>query len=785
MRVSGRGLHTPARSKAAGVETLRNIRVRTGDIFMFYRYRTAPVACVSFLLFIFIGMEAQGSEVRGKVIFRNNGATINGVEVSLSPLGLTVTTNNDGNYSFPNVPPGVYEVSGHLHTLAGESLKIEVVDGEDTVADLQLMFFSRTETITVTASGREIPLFDAFQSVSTLNSLELSRQSSFGLGDIVDKEPGVHKRGFGPGSSRPVVRGFDGDRVLVLSDGLPTGTLSSQSGEHAEPVDSVNMDRVEIVKGPATLLYGSNAIGGVVNLVSAHHLLHESPHPGLRGQFTTVGGTNDNQAAVHGNTEYGYKNWLVWASGSRNVASDYRSPEGRVDNSKTRMTSASLGFGWFGRQPFFNMGYSFNTGRLGIPFAGDFHRHEEEENEHGHNGRDHGGHDLEENEYTRVDESFMRQDVRFNTGARDLDFVFNEIRLSANFSRWIHRELEKEETATSFDNKLFNIRTTLTQHPYKALTGVIGFQVFHRDYVAEGEEALSPPITGNGVALFTLQEIDLESARLQFGARIDHARYNPNGLPSRAFIGLSGAAGVHAPLRENTAFIANFTHSHRAPAMEELYNYGPHIGNLAFEIGNTGLKREQANGVDISLRHRNVRVNAEANFYYYSIQDFVYLRLTGETEHGLNVAVFSQDNARFLGGEALLDMELRPELWFSVSLDRVSAELTATGIPLPRIPPMRGKLGLDARWREFIFKPEIVLAAAQDNVYPTEARTARYVTVDFNASYMLARGHVLHVFSLNVSNIGNRLYRNHLSFIKDLAPEPGRGLRFSYSLRLF
>ena len=757
---------------------------------MFYGCKPATGAGFLFLLFLFFGAQAQGSEVRGKVTFRSNGTPVNGAEVIISPLGWSTTTDSGGNYSFSNIPQGIYEIAAHLHAMTGDPRKIEVTDGENAVADLLLTIFTSRTEITVTASGREIPMFDAFQSVSALDSLELSRQSSFGLGDVVDGEPGVHKRSFGPGSARPVVRGFDGDRVLVLSDGLPTGTLSSQSGEHAEPVDSANLDRVEVVKGPATLLYGSNAIGGVVNLVSEHHLRHENPHPGLRGQLTTTGGTNDHQAAVHGNTEYGYKNWLVWSGASRQVASDYHSPEGRVDNSKTRMTSGSIGLGWFGDRPFFNLGYSFNKGRLGIPYAGEFHHHEndddgddDDEGEHGHH-HDHG-----EDDIARVDETFTRQDVRFNVGARELNSVFEEIRLSANFSRWMHRELElengEEEVATSFDNKLFNLRTTFTQRPYKALTGVLGFQVFHRDYVAEGEEALAPPTDGNGVAVFALEEIDLKSARLQLGARMDNTRYDPASLPSRAFTGFSGAAGVHVPLWENTAFVANFTHSYRAPAIDELYNYGPHIGNLAFEIGDPNLKRERSDGIDLSLRRRSSRVNAEANFYFYSISDFVYLHLTGETEHGLNVAAFSQANARFIGGEALLGVELRPDLWFNASVDRVSAELTATGTPLPRIPPLRGRLGLDARRRGFSLKPEIVLASAQDDIYPTETRTAGYVTVDVNASYMLARPHVLHVFSLDASNIGNRLYRNHLSFIKDLAPEQGRGLRFSYSLRFF
>ena len=754
---------------------------------MFYRYSTAFGASFLFLLSLFFGAQAQGSELHGKVMFRNNGTPIDGAEVTILPLGWSTTTNGGGKYFFSNIPSGVYEVTAHLHAITGEPRKIEVTDGENAAVDLLLTFLTSWTEITVTASGREISAFDAFQSVSAMDTFELSQKSSFGLGDVVDGEPGVHKRSFGPGSARPVIRGFDGDRVLVLSDGLSTGTLSSQSGEHAEPVDSVNLDRVEVVKGPATLLYGSNAIGGVVNLVSEHHLLHENPHPGLRGQLTTTGGTNDHQAAVHGNAEYGYKNWLIWSSGSRQVASDYHSPERRVDNSKTRMTSGSFGLGWFGSSPFFNIGYSFNTGRLGIPFAGEFHHHEEEEDDDDDDNEDehHGEHDTA----PRVDETFIRQDFRFNAGARKLNFVFEEVRLSANFSRWIHDELEmengEEEVATSFDNKLFNLRTTFTQRPYKALTGVLGFQVFHRDYVAEGEEALSPPTTGDGVAVFTLQEIDLKSARLQLGARMDHTRYDPDGLPSRNFAGFSGAAGVHLPLWKNGAFVANFTHSYRAPAIDELYNDGAHIGNMAYEIGDHDLNRELANGIDISLRHRNSRVNAEANFYYYSISDFVYMHLTGEMKHGLNEAVFSQADARFIGGEALLGVELRPDLWINAGMDRVSAELTAAGTPLPRIPPMRGRLGIDARWRGFGFKPEIVIASAQNDVYPTETRTSGYVTMDINASYILARSHVLHVFSLNASNVGNKLYRNHLSFIKDLAPEHGRSLRFSYSLRFF
>ena len=747
-------------------------------------FRTVALVLI-LISFSHLVLAADGVEIRGTVTFRNNGKPIHGAEVVLIQLGRVAIADDVGRFSFQDVPPGTYDISAHMHSLAREVRKISIpadaTIGEAVIVHLQLALSPLRQEITVTASARAVTTFDAFQSVSTLDSLQLGEQSSFGLGDMVGDEPGVHKRSFGPGSSRPVIRGFDGNRVLVLNDSLASGTLSAQSGEHAEPVDAANMDRIEIVKGPATLLYGSNAIGGVVNMVSGHHQLHESEHPGLRGQLTTLGGTNNHQAAAHANVEYGFGKWLVWSSGSRQVASDYQSPEGRVDNSDTRMTSGSLGFGWFDRRPFFNFSYSFDKGRLGVPFAGEFHHHDDD-----HDGHDHDGHDHDHGEaVVRIDETFTRQDVRLNIGVRGLDFFFDEFRLATNYSRWMHTEFENSAAATSFDNKLFNLRATFSQREDEKFSGTTGVHFLHRDYSARGEEALSPPVIANGIALFTLQEIDLKAARIQLGGRLDHTKYDPTGMAARAFTGFSGAAGFHLPLGKNTAFIANYTHSHRVPDVEELYNHGPHIGNLVYEIGNPSLTREAADGIDFSLRHQNSRINAEANFYYYGIRDFIYLNLTGGMEHGLREAFYSQADARFIGGEALIGVELFPNLWLNTVLDRVSAERTETGTPLPRIPPLRASVGFDARWRGFSFRPKIVMAAAQDNIFPTETRTPGYTTVDIDASWTLARTHSMHVFSAVVFNVGDRLYRNHLSFIKDLAPEMGRGARFSYSLRFF
>ena len=249
---------------------------------------------------------AGSAVLEGMVTLGQNGRPIPSASVTLIQLGRTVMTDAGGRYRFSDLPPGEYDVVSHMHALTGPVKKIRVEAGESARADFALVFSPVRHEVTVTATGREETAFDALQSVTTVHSLRLAEQGAFGLGDTIAGEPGVHKRSFGPGSSRPVVRGFDGDRVLVLNDGLPTGTLSSQSGEHAEPVDAPNLDRVEVVKGPSTLLYGSNAIGGVVNMVTAHHLLHEHPHPGFRGHLTASGAGNSHAAAGHAGAEYGH-----------------------------------------------------------------------------------------------------------------------------------------------------------------------------------------------------------------------------------------------------------------------------------------------------------------------------------------------------------------------------------------------------------------------------------------------------------------------------------------------
>jgi iron complex outermembrane receptor protein len=246
------------------------------------------------------------------------------------------------------------------------------------------------------------------------------------------------------------------------------------------------------------------------------------------------------------------------------------------------------------------------------------------------------------------------------------------------------------------------------------------------------------------------------------------------------------------PTWKGGAFVANYSHSDRAPSLEELYNNGPHPGNLAFEIGNPNLKREIGNGLDFGVRHSSNRLRLEANGFYYRINNFIFLAPVDaddngevDTEDDLIVAEYRQGTSRYSGLEARLDAQLHSAIWLNLGLDYVNAELIETNTPLPRIPPLRGRVELEIRYKGLLLNPEVVMVQDQNRLFPTESRTAGYTVFGISGSYLIAQQHAAHIISFNAFNLGDRLYRNHLSFIKGFAPEMGRGLRVTYTFRFF
>lgn len=701
-------------------------------------------------------------KVTGTVTYGDDKAVMHDVTVQIIELKKTASTDALGVFRFNDVPAGTYRLTAHMEGFSDLTKTVTVPEGGVVTADIEMKLAGVNAQVTVTASGTGQSTFEAIESVSSVDSTQITSRAAVGLGDVLENESGVSKRSSGPGASRPVIRGFDGDRVLVSNDGVRNGSLASQSGDHAEPVDTLSVERIEVVKGPATLLYGSNAIGGVVNAISGHD---EGAHPGLRGTLSLTGGTNSSQASAAGGIEYGVRKWMFWGNSSAQRTGDYTAGGnfGRVLNTATNSVTTSTGFGYFAEKAFFNANYSYYKSRYGIP--------------------------LDPADPVRRSLRMHRNDFKVNFGYNDGSRFVTGIKFTLDASIYQHQELEAGVVGTTFKNNVYSYRGMFEQKALGIWSGRFGVDGYRRNFSTVGLETLvDGPVRQDAVSVFGLEELKFKRINVQLGARLERNAYDPVNpqLPNRAFTGFSGAAGLRAELWKGGAFVANYTHASRAPALEELYNHGPHDGTLSFEIGDPDLRVETNDGLDFSLRQQNNRVRGELNFYYYDLKNYVFLAPTGidDPVSGLPIAKYLQGNSRFMGSEFNIDVTANKYINVFSGVDYVNAQLK-NGTPLPRIAPLRGRLGFDLHIRDLSFRPEIVGVARQDRVFINETPTAGYATVNFTANYVISQKHLAHIFSVNAFNLNNKLYYNHISFIKDISPEIGRGVRFSYTVRFF
>jgi len=758
-------------------------------------YRVLSVICVSALLHTSANAQEVGV-IRGTVTFGDAAEPAHGATVLVVGPSLVTLTEEDGTFEIAGVLSGSHEVIAQREHLSAERQTVVVAPGADVTVNFTLAWSTVHEelTVTATASGHTTA-FEAFNAISTLDSFELISNPQPTLGDALEHEPGVAKRSYGPGSSRPIIRGFDGDRVLIMEDGIRTGDLGSQSGDHGVTIDPNGLERVEIVRGPATLLYGSNAVGGVVNAITPHESYLNSMTDGARGQVSADTGSADQQAGTNASMQYTDGNAILWLGGGTRATDDYGTPEGTIENSASELHTARAGIGYFGDHLFASGGFTAENSLFGVPFVGTLPGEAESDSAAGPDTLD---------DDVRVELDSRRRVGRFDIGMRNLNrTVVDGVRLTFNVVDWQHNEIEAEgyskDLGTAFDNRTYVLRAEIDQRQTARLAGKFGFWTQTRNFVAVGGEALAPPTDQTSLAAFVYEELELGRYRVQLGGRIERNGYTvaprdaspvePSGptapdVRDRDFNGSSLSAGFQANLGGNAAFVTNVTRSHRAPALEELYNFGPHVGNLMFEVGNPDLGSETTLGLDVSLRYQSARAKSSFNAYVYDIDDFVFASVTGAVAERLRVAEFRQADGRFAGFDADASVRVGDAAWVNVGVGFVDAELE-TGEALPRIPPLRGRVSVDLPYRGVTVTPELLVAARQNQVFRGESDTSGYSVFNLKASYVLARPHLAHIVSVRGYNLTNKLYRNHTSFIKDFAPEIGRGVTLGYSVRFF
>jgi iron complex outermembrane receptor protein len=647
--------------------------------------------------------------------------------------------------------------------LSGRS-DITVTEGTPVRVSISLseaLHFS--ESVTVTPTGRDT--FESYQPATVLGGEDLQQRLGATLGATLASEPGVNVRSFGAGNQRPVIRGLDNDRVLILENGTRTGDLSSQSADHGVNLDPATAGSIEVVRGPATLLYGASAIGGVVNLVSEE--IPTKAVNDVHGSMTVQGATADENGAIAGDVSVGNGRFAARFNGSAQRTSDYATPDENLEtvpNSFSRSKSGGGAFSFTGQDGFAGASYQYVTSRYGVPFV--------EEGETTLNPRRH-----------RLD---------FRGERRNLDSFLEGVKVQGAFRNYQHDEIEASGAiATSFENQTWEGQLFLHHRPAGRLQGTFGVWALDRDYSSAGEEALAPPTIQKSLAGFVYEELSFHHASLQLGARLDHTSFDPDGaavdrdVPQRDFTEFSGSVGVLWYLREehDLTLAVNLARAARNPSLEELYNLGPHAGNFAFEIGDPNLPTEVGYGVDLSLRYRGSRFVAEGTGFLNRIDNFIFPFQTGEIEDDLAVVNFISADSELKGFEAHVDTGLTPDLWLIFGGDTVRGELRDGGDSLPRIPPYRVWTGLRYEKPGFHLEGEVKNVGEQTRVYGAETPTDGYTVLNFHGSYQLTTGKTVHTFTVRLDNATDELYRNHLSYIKDLTPEIGRSLKAVYGLR--
>ncbi|AXJ00208.1 iron complex outermembrane recepter protein [Cyclonatronum proteinivorum] len=616
----------------------------------------------------------------------------------------------------------------------------------------------------------------SFRPSAALSMSDLQERSADNFGDALQFMPGLNVRSFGAAPSRPVIRGFDGDRVVVLENGERMGDLGETAPDHATSLDIEAAERIEIVRGPASFLYGSGAMGGVVNLLNND--IPSQWSRGASGRLSLTGMTVNDGGATFGRVTYGLDQTAFTARFSYRNTGDFRTPSGTLPDTFNESFNGAVGMAF--RNDSFVGGFSLSglEQTYGLP-----------------------------EEITDDDELIEIRLNRINLGGFGQfthDGFFDQTQLRFNLSRYGHKEVEIEfEDDGSIDEDIEIDFRTLTfsgsvlfvrSEAQHRISGALGASSYMRMLNVGGDEGLTPDGRNLNLALFGYADIPLtQQLRLQTGLRGDYAfldtfansRFAQPENPTRSDFSLSGSAGLNF---QQGGFEGGLqlARSFRSPSIEELFTDAAHIGAGAYEIGDPNLKNETGLGLDLFGSYATSRFGIEISTFYYHISNFIYYNPTGEIEpvSQLPIFVVLADNARYFGFEA--DAVLRPlrNLTLSSGLDYVRAQRLDDNSALPFIPPMRLRSRLSYDTAQWNLGAELIHAFEQDRVSEFEDPTEAYTLVNIFAGLRFDAGG-RHLLTARVDNLFDESYRNHLSRVDGGAfryPMPGRGftLRYQY-----
>ncbi len=754
---------------------------------------------LTFVLAALIGVALAAPSAHAQTIsgtVRSGGQPVVGATVRLLELDRIDRTGARGEFRFENVPPGTYRV---FVGLTGYAARTDTVRLSGKLATLTFDLAQTAiplEQIVVSASPTARPADEEYQSAESKSRQEFDNAPGTSFAEKISDLPGVAVRGNGSAPSRPILRGLGDNEVLVLENGLRMGDIATYDPAHATPIDALAIAQIDVVRGPAAILYGPNTIGGLVNVIT-NRVPTGSDHP-MSGTMAVEGNTVSNEYSGYVHNVYTNGHSAFGVSGGVVHAGDIGIPKGtytdpgtgaqfnlsRIPQSDNKSSQGGAGYSYQGDFGMVGLGadhYEMNYGIPGVPPNPD---------------------------WMNVPPATSRISQQRNT--LELRSLFNvdstwlqRVKLDAAYNDYNHSEFPTEQDATGvsdpqanhFHKTELNATLQLQQRTAGRLSGTVGLWSDVQDLAISGDQPLGPNSTTTDVAAFAYEEYRAAAhTRLQAGARVDYAGIQTHPYPQST----DSVFRTSNESRRNTAFTASlgavqqFTpdligslslaRSFRAPTVQELFADGLDAPSGTYTVGTASLAPETGLGVDASLKGDYGNAAFEFSPYVNYIDHYIYGFLRGDTIQNFPVRQFSATRARLAGFEAVVTVAPTDHWALRASSDYVNAQDLQARMPLPFIPPLRGLVRATYQDRRYSGTIEWRGAASQNRLGDGDTPTAGYGLLNLGAGIRIVHGGTVSEISLHLDNALNTLYRDNLSVIKDFVPQPGRGLRLNYEL---
>ena len=737
--------------------------------------------------FLFAQTSAQ---VVGSVASAEDGSPLGGVAVSIEGASQTVLSRGDGSFTFPSVPSGARTLRAERLGYAATERILDVpATGELRVELVMELNPIDLGAVIVTGTLDARAAAEALRPTAALTGRELDRRLGLTIAQSLATQAGVSAATMGAATARPVIRGFSGDRIMILEDGQQVGDVSATSSDHAVSTEGASAERLEVVRGPAALFYGSNALGGVVNVVREE--VPRTPTERATGRFSLDGGTVYSGGSAAGDLVVPLGSFLTRAEGSYRRTGNTRTPVGTIQNSGLETWNVAGGLSLVREGGYGGAAIRAFSSSYGIP----------PDSVSGHPR----GVDVE------MDRLTARAELEIERGVG----LFEHLTLTGAFTTYDHQEIEASgEVGTVFEQTTGLLE--IQGHHQEAgpfASGGVGARAESVNYFSDnGREIVDTREIS--FAVFAVEEWQRDRVTLQGGARFDHRQVEPQGPTTtvsgidarkRTFSAVSGSLAGLYEIFEGVRAGVSLARSVRTPSSDELFSQGPHLAAYTFEVGNPVLELETGLGVDVFVRVNRPGFTAELVGFSTRIRDYSFVANTGEQRGSLFVYRYENHDALFAGAEGSAEWSPWPEWVLAANASLVRATNRETDEPLPLIPPLHGLVSARHEREAWFVEGTLEWAGRQGRVpsrpeippnqpgYCDEEpgpfcrpvpgdflATSGYSVVGASAGYRWIRGNTIHSLTLRGDNLADATYRNHLSRLKELAPEPGVGVTLLY-----